>query len=194
MTDATSGEPLDYRAYWEDAHGWERYLEEEVRQHPGLWHGVWARSRAPAWAVEAAAERGGPWRLLVISEDWCGDASNTVPAIARLAEAAPGLEMRVVKRDENPALMDRHLTNGSRSIPLAIVLDDAFRPVATWGPRPAELQAFILGEKAKGERPPREIYRDGRAWYARDRGETTLRELLERIPVGAAGPADGAAR
>ena len=29
-----------------------------------------------------------------------------------------------------------------------------------------------------GERPASEIYKDARRWYARDRGETTLREVV----------------
>jgi hypothetical protein len=169
---------LDYRGHWDRAFTWDDYLEREVRQHVGLWQGVWARSAVPAWALDEAAAIGGTWKLLVISEDWCGDASNTVPVLARLAEAAPGVEMRVVKRDENPELMDRYLTGPSRSIPLAVALDAGFRPVGRWGPRPTELQEFVLREKAGGVRPTGEIYRDVRQWYARDRGETTIREVL----------------
>ncbi|HEU0300021.1 MAG TPA: thioredoxin family protein, partial [Longimicrobium sp.] len=130
------------------------------------------------------ARIGGEWRLLVISEDWCGDAFNTVPMMARLAEALPNVELRIVKRDENPALMDAFLTGGSRSIPLAIVLRPDFTVAGRWGPRPPELQEFVLSEKKKGERPSSEIYRDVRRWYARDRGETTVRGLLEVMAAG----------
>lgn len=176
---------LDYRTYWVAGLAWERYLEEEVRTHRSLWEGVYRKTVVPEWAKERAAPLSGPWRLLVLTEDWCGDASNTVPVIVRLAEAAPELEVRLLKRDENPELMDRYLTNGARSIPLAIVLDDEFHAVGSWGPRPAELQKWILGEKRKAELPAEEIYRDARVWYARDRGETTMRELLEAIETGA---------
>ncbi len=129
--------------------------------------------------MRRATEIGGRWRLLVLAEDWCGDAANTVPVLGAFADAAPNVEMRVLKRDENAELMDRFLTNGTRSIPIAILLDDAFEPVGSWGPRPAALQAFVLGERAKGERPVKEIYADSRRWYAHDRGETTLCELLD---------------
>ena len=178
---------LDYRAYWERAFSWDDYLHREVKEHVALWQGVWARSTVSPAALEEARGLGGGWKLLVISEDWCGDASNTVPVMARLAEAAPGMEMRVVKRDENPELMDAYLTGTSRSIPLAIVLDADFRPVGRWGPRPSELQAFVLREKAAGTRPTGEIYRDVRQWYARDRGETTVREILDIIREASAG-------
>lgn len=177
----------DYRALWDGAFAWSAYLDGEVVKHAELWKAVYRRAQVPEWATEEAAALPGTWRLLVISEDWCGDASNTVPVIARLAEAAPSLEMRVVKRDENLALMDRYLTNGSRSIPLAVVLDADFRPAGRWGPRPAELQEFVLREKALGGRPVEEIYRDVRAWYARDHGVSTIREVLAVIQGVVAG-------
>src|SRR4051794_32315867 len=172
---------IDYRTYWSEAHPWAEYLEREVKEHRGLWEGVWQRSRGPEGALEQGARLGGEWRLLVISEDWCGDASNTVPVLARLAEALPGWEMRVVKRDENLELMDAHLTGGSRSIPLAVLLHPDFGVAGQWGPRPAELQRFVLAEKGAGLRPVGDIYRDVRTWYARDRGESTIRELLALV-------------
>jgi Thioredoxin len=175
---------LDFRAYWEKAYGWTDYLNHEVHKLEDLWRGVYARAVVPEWATERAAQIGGAWRLLVISEDWCGDASNTVPVMARLAEVVPNLEIRLVKRDENEALMDAFLTNGSRSIPLAIVLRPDWTVAGRWGPRPGELQDFVLTEKKAALRPTDDIYRDVRRWYARDRGETTLREILDLMAAG----------
>lgn len=183
---------LDYGACWERAFAWETYFRDEIREHRELWNAVSARAKVPGWVAQEVERLGGEWRLLVISEDWCGDAVNTVPVLARLAEVAPGVELRVVKRDEHPELMDRHLTNGARSIPLAVMLDRDFRPVGSWGPRPAPLQEFILREKRAGVRSAKEIYRDARAWYARDRGETTLAEVLEVLRK-ASGASAGAA-
>ncbi len=174
MTAATE---LDYRSYWEGGLPFEDYLEG-VEENEELWEGNWRKHDPPGWALERAGALEEPRRLLVLSEDWCGDASNTVPVLARLAEAAPTLELRVVERDDNPELMDAYTTDGSRSIPVAVVLDEDFEPRGRWGPRPEELQAWVLGEKRKGERPDAEIYREARRWYARDGGETTLRELL----------------
>ena len=178
---------LDFRAYWGDAFTWGDYLHHQVQQHMALWNGVWTRSRVPEWALEAGRALGRGWKLLVITEDWCGDASNTVPVIARLTEEVEGLEMRVVKRDDNPELMDAFLTGTARSIPLAILLDPHCRPVGRWGPRPAELQELVLREKAAGIRPAADLYRDVRQWYARDRGESTLREILALLTEAAAG-------
>ena len=72
-------------------------------------------------------------RILVLSEDWCGDAVNTLPLVARMAEAAPNIELRVIGRDDNPDLMDSHMTGASRSIPVVIVYDGDFNELA-WTP------------------------------------------------------------
>jgi hypothetical protein len=77
--------------------------------------------------------------------------------------------------------MDSHLTNGTRSIPVVMILDDDFHEVAWWGPRPQPLQELFLREIKP--LPPEERYPKVRAWFARDRGETTLKEILARIPV-----------
>jgi Thioredoxin len=175
---------LDFRTYWDNAFTWEDYLNREVHKLEDLWRGVYARSVVPDWALERATKIGGAWRMLVISEDWCGDASNTVPVMARMAEVLPNVQIRVVKRDENPELMDAFLTSGSRSIPMAILLRPDDTVAGAWGPRPAELQEFVLREKKAAARPVDDIYRDVRRWYARDRGETTIRAILDIMAAG----------
>ena len=68
----------------------------------------------------------------------------------------PGLELRVLRRDEYPEVMDRYLTNGSRSIPIVIALDEEFRELGHWGPRPRELQAWVMANRASI--PKAELY------------------------------------
>ncbi len=162
--------------------------EEAVRtaeENRELWESLSARARAriPDEMVRRAEALGGRWHLLVLSEDWCGDAVNIVPVVAALADAAENLELRVLERDRNPDLMDTHLTNGSRSIPVVIALDDAFRERGWWGPRPRELQAWVLTEGKRLE--PEDRYREVRRWYARDRGLTTLEEVVSMLEEAA---------
>lgn len=145
-----------------------------------LWAGTYRRATVPTEVVARLAALPGRWHLLVLNEDWCGDAVNTLPYIARLAEQAPNVELRVLGRDANPDLMDAHLTNGSRSIPLVIVLDEQFEERGWWGPRPAELQAWVLGPAGQALEKA-ERYREVRRWYARDKGVTTLTELVMLI-------------
>jgi hypothetical protein len=150
-----------------------------VTKNEELWASVWRRAAAPPDLVDRLAATGGPWHLLVLSEDWCGDAVNTVPIVARLAELAPNADLRVLTRDANLDIMDAHLTGTSRSIPIVIVYDDEFNEVGWWGPRPATLQQWVLGPGAVMEKEAK--YREVRAWYARDRGVTTIEELVSLI-------------
>lgn len=177
---------LNHETDWERGIPWTRYLRDDVREHADLWNGVWSRAVSPADQLARLAGIGRSWRLLVLSEDWCGDASNLVPVLARFASDAPELELRVLKRDENPELMALYLTGGSRSIPLVIVLDEQGRPVARWGPRPAELQDEVLRLRRDGDLSKPDIYKLTRRWYAQDRGTTTIRELVDRIEEAAA--------
>jgi hypothetical protein len=107
-----------------------------------------------------------------------------VPIVAKLTDMSPGLELRIVQRDENPELMDQYLTNGARSIPIVIALDENFQEIGHWGPRPTQLQSWVMANRATT--PKAELYPQVRKWYARDRGETTLREVLAAAGLPAA--------
>ena len=170
---------LDFRTLWGDALTYEAFLATSTK-HKGLWEGIYGIARLPIWAT-SALPAGVERKLLVIAEDWCGDASSTVPVLAKLADTVPGLELRVILRDQHPEVMDLYLTNGSRSIPIVIALDEQFRELGHWGPRPRELQAWVMANRLTV--PKAELYPQVRKWYARDHGETTLREVLAAAGV-----------
>jgi hypothetical protein len=177
----------DFAALWNQGTTFETFTAASLKQK-GLWEGLARIAIVPAWAT-AAVPPGAIRRFLVIAEDWCGDASSTIPVIARFVQAVPGFELRIVKRDEHLDLMDQYLTNGSRSIPIVIVLDEQFQELGHWGPRPSVLQSWVMANRLTT--PKTELYPQVRSWYARDRGESTLRELLAiaGFPVTMAGAA-----
>jgi hypothetical protein len=148
-------------------------------RHP--WEEFYQRARVPDDVLHRARGLGGRWRFLVLSEVWCGDGANVIPYLARLVEGAANLEMRILSRDENPDLMDDHLTGEARAIPVVMILDEDFREVGWWGPRPAPLHDLFLREIKPLPKPER--YPRLRAWYAKDRGRTTLEEILSMVPV-----------
>jgi hypothetical protein len=120
---------------------------------------------------------------------------NTVPVVAKLADGLPNVDLRVLGRDANPDLMAAHLTNGTRSIPVVMVLDEEFAEHGWWGPRPRPLQEWFL--TTARELPKEQRYPLIRQWYARDRGQTTLEEIValleraagvERVPLPSGGP------
>jgi len=156
---------------------------ERAEANAALWRDTYRLARVPAGAVEQLTAIPGHWRLLVIAEDWCGDAVNTIPLLARLTELTPHVELRVTGRDANPELMDAYLTGGKRAIPIVILLDEDYVERGRWGPRPRPLQQWVKHEGMlleKGER-----YRHIRTWYARDRGRTTIDEIIGMIACAA---------
>ena len=155
------------------------YLET-VQKNESLWRGVHQRARVPKTVVAEARALPGTWHLLALSEDWCGDAVNILPVVARFTEALPNVDLRVLARDENLDIMDAHLTNGrSRSIPVFILYDGDFRERGWWGPRPSRLQKWVMEEGMKMEPGPR--YAETRRFYARDKGRAILAEVLELL-------------
>jgi hypothetical protein len=166
---------LDFKSVWNRAQTFNTFVAGCRAEHCGLWKSIYNLARVPESAASAVPAGAGR-KLLVIAEDWCGDASNTVPIIAKLVDVIPSFELRIVPRDENLELMDRYLTNGSRSIPIVIVLDQDFQEIGHWGPRPTQLQAWVMANRTTT--PKAELYPQVRKWYARDRGETTIREVL----------------
>jgi len=95
------------------------------------------------------AELSEPLTLLVITEAWCGDASQILPVIEKMEQAASNLTVKLVLRDENEELMNLFLTNGSKSIPKVIVLDKNLEVLHSWGPRPAKIQEKVVAFKAE---------------------------------------------
>jgi hypothetical protein len=91
-----------------------------------------------AFFKRAAAQPGGPAKILAIAEAWCGDVYRELPTLARIAEAT-GMELRVFLRDENPDIMDEFLSNDgkSRAIPVFVFYSADLQYVAHFTERSA---------------------------------------------------------
>jgi hypothetical protein len=161
-----------------------------VTKHERLWNGVYDHLRVPADALNRIADLPGNRNVAVLAEDWCGDAASLVPVLAKVAAAAPELvDLRVFSRDENLDVMDQHLSHGGRSIPVAIVFDDAMKKVGWWGPRPGPAQA-LFREKLRDYKAGRltdkreEVNKPVLKWYRLDRGRHTIDEFLTILERG----------
>ncbi len=103
---------------------------------------------------ELSGADGGPARMMVIGEDWCGDVVRELPALAKVAEAA-GLELRIFPRDENHDIMNEFLKEGKyMSIPVAVFYDREHKYICHWIERSAvanreqeEIEAAIHAEQ-----------------------------------------------
>ncbi len=121
-----------------------------------------------------------PQLWMVITEDWCGDSSQSLPAIAAIAAASPNVTLSIIDRDDNLDIMDRYLTNGSRGIPKIVVFDQAGRECWTWGPRPEAAQLLFAEQRAAGVEKE-SIYAAVHAWYAKDGGRAVEAEIVGRV-------------
>lgn len=74
--------------------------------------------------LTAFAALSGPVRVLVLSEDWCGDCTDNLPILNRIGEETGKLEFRIASRDANIDLQNQYLKYGKfQSVPTMLFLD-----------------------------------------------------------------------
>ena len=121
---------------------------------------------------------------LVITESWCGDAAHVVPVIHKIADLHNGIELKLVMRDENEALMNQFLTNGGKAIPKLIMIENTSGNVLdTFGPRPSTATKMVQDYKAEHGKLTDEFKEDLPRWYNTDTGQSTIEDLLRLLAV-----------
>jgi len=175
---------------WKAARSWPDYLESVVDKRD-IWEANHRRAMTDEYAEARLGSLPGPRRVLILTEDWCGDAARSVPAIAKALNLAPKVDHRYLDADAHPATLDRYLTHGGRAIPMAIAQDEEGNALGIWGPRPASLQALMRAQQrdlppvAKDDLASKsKWYAPIMAWYARDKGRSTIEELLMLLERG----------
>lgn len=118
---------------------------------------------------------------LVLTEHWCGDASQSLPVLNRLAQLSEGkIEMKLVYRDQEDELMKAYLTNGTRSIPKLIQLDAHLNVTGIWGPRPDPAQKLV--KELKANPATASTYaNDLHLWYAKDKQQHLEKEIAQLL-------------
>ncbi|MCB0464279.1 MAG: thioredoxin family protein, partial [Aequorivita sp.] len=114
---------------------------------------------------------------LVISEPWCGDAAQTLPYLNKIAQLSENIDLKIVLRDEKPELMDAFLTNGSRSIPVVIMLDENFNVIQTWGPRSKAATKLVSDYKIHFGKIDNTFKEMLQIWYNNDKGVSIVTDI-----------------
>lgn len=137
-------------------------------------------------AKEDIANLGAKQTWLVLTESWCGDAAHVIPVFNKMAELNENINFRVILRDENDALMSQFLTNGGKSIPKLIIIDDASgKVINSFGPRPTNAMQLVMDYKSKhGEITP-EFKEELQQWYNKDKGQSVISELMSVLDISA---------
>ena len=116
---------------------------------------------------------------LVLTECWCGDAAHVIPVINKVAELNPNIHLKLVLRDENDALMQQFLTNGGKSIPKLIMIDNASGKVLdTYGPRPNAATTLVKDYITQHGAVTEELRENLQMWYNKDKGQSAIADLL----------------
>lgn len=119
---------------------------------------------------------------IVISEGWCGDAAQLLPIIHKMAELSENIDLRIVLRDENEALMNQFLTNGGKAIPKLLILDaETLTVLSDWGPRPEGAKNLILDYKAQHGVVDETAKTNLQKWYLNDKGLSTQTEIMALV-------------
>jgi hypothetical protein len=117
---------------------------------------------------------------LVLSEGWCGDAAQLLPIMHKMTEISDFIELKIILRDDNEALMNHFLTQGGKSIPKLIMLEQAtLKVISSWGPRPMGATKLILDYKQAHGVIDEQAKTDLQKWYLQDKGLSTQNELLQ---------------
>lgn len=105
---------------------------------------------APVTADDVAPFTGlpTPLRVLVITEDWCGDSLAHLPVLFRLAQESGKLHVRVFKRDEHKDLAAQFpMSTGRVAIPIIVFFSGAMHERGRFLERPAiahaEMETFM---------------------------------------------------
>jgi hypothetical protein len=118
---------------------------------------------------------------LILTEHWCGDASQNLPAFNAVAESSNGkIDLKLLYRDEHPQLMEAYLTNGTKSIPKLIQLDSHFNVTGIWGPRPSFAQKMVKELKANPETAAN-YANELHLWYAKDKQKALESEIIKLL-------------
>src|SRR5690554_6430512 len=120
---------------------------------------------------------------LVISEPWCGDAAQSLPFLNKLAELSDYIELKIVLRDDNLELMDQYLTNGGRSIPKLIILDEDLNEIQQWGPRSEAATKLVTDYLAEHGKVDDTLKENLQVWYNQDKGVSIVNDLLKVVEM-----------
>ena len=119
---------------------------------------------------------------LVLTESWCGDAAHVIPVMNKIAELNKNINLRLVLRDENEALMNAYLTNGGKAIPKLIAIEEETGNILnTYGPRPSLATKMVEEFKLENGYLTPEFKQDLQIWYNKDKGQTAIADLKELL-------------
>ncbi len=127
-----------------------------------------------------------PLNVMIITEDWCGDALTYVPVFGRLAECSDCWDMKVFLRDQNLDLADQYLKEGKyRAVPVFVFFDENMNELGSFIERPGSVNAerqHLIDTWAERHS---DVIAPGRAYTDQSpEGQALLAEPLRELRMG----------
>jgi hypothetical protein len=125
---------LAFERYQNDAVEIERYIDSMENNRDQFLKNIEDASIAKE---HLAFYRESPVRFLVITEDWCIDSVQFIPALVKLAREVPSIEIKVLRRDEHTDLAGNYRRkDGYQAIPVFVIFDDEGNELGSLVERP----------------------------------------------------------
>jgi len=172
-------------ALYDRGRTWQQFIDS-AKARRQTWLDNHANGAPDSAAVARAALVPGRWRFLVVAEDACGDSANTIPYLARLVEAVPTLDLRIVNSAEGRWVMDSHQTEDGRgATPTVVLLDEQGAERGCWVERPYVLRKLVA--EVRAGTVAGNLMEVVTAWRREDQGRSTINDLLDLLDAAAAG-------
>ncbi|MFN0190089.1 MAG: thioredoxin family protein [Bacteroidia bacterium] len=122
-----------------------------------------------------------PVSFLILTEGWCGDASQNLPYIHKIVVESKGkIKDFYLLRDENLDLMNQFLTDGSKAIPKLIAFHSETGDfLFSWGPRPKAIQSWYMNLKKDPSLSKEELSLQLHQYYTNDKGQKLQKDFIE---------------
>ncbi|HYW52054.1 MAG TPA: thioredoxin family protein [Gemmatimonadaceae bacterium] len=162
-----------------------QFLESATARREG-WLRITREATIAPDVLARARAVGGSWRLMVIARDACGDSMNSVPYAARLADSLPNLTLRIVSPNDGEIVSRAHRTmDGRTATPTFILMNESGTEAGCLVELPAPLRQWTDSARATAGTDSLHAYRS--TFYAKDRGASISRELVELLESAKAG-------
>lgn len=134
--------PAAFRAVFAEALAYPDYLDTARPHERAGWDAFASRVALTDQQRAVAASFARRINVLVISGTWCGDCVQQVPILAAIAGClpasdldgrTPGIDLRIIDRDQHRAVADHFMICGGHRVPTVIFLSEVFDFMALAG-------------------------------------------------------------
>ncbi len=140
-----------------------------------------------AASMARVVDHHGGLKFLIMAEDWCPDAAENVPVLARMSEISSGIQMRCFVRREHPDLDDQFQVRGASRIPALLVCTAGYDVLGVWQERPEPAHRVIASIKDLKDRgqPTGHLAAELRQGYQGGAfRRATMQEVLQLVEEG----------